>query len=139
MPPGDKSDPLLQTEQPLQLISIYEEFYSKVGFNPPWIGYYIMDGDKVAGTCGFTGKPVHNQVEIAYWTFAGYEGQGIATEACRHLILIAREASPGITITAKTEPRYNASTRILKKLGFMYRGVVQDHEIGDAWQWELHA
>lgn len=135
----DRSEPLLQSEQCQQLISIYEEFYSKIGYNPPWIGYYIFADNQIAGTCGFAGKPVHNQAEIAYWTFAGFEGQGIATEACKHLIALARKAEPGITITAKTEPGNNASGSILKKLGFIYKGVVQDHEIGDAWQWELHA
>jgi RimJ/RimL family protein N-acetyltransferase len=75
-------------------------------------------------------------VEIAYWTFPAFEGQGIASFVCRELVAISQKADPTLVITAKTRPEHNASTKILQKNGFRHAGVVQDHEIGDAWLWE---
>jgi RimJ/RimL family protein N-acetyltransferase len=123
------------TEDCRNLLSVYAGFYSRTGINPPWTGYLICDADTVYGTCGFTAQPDHNRVELAYYTFKPFEGRGIASFGCGELIAIARNEQPGIIITAKTEPRENASTSILKKHGFRYSGIVQDHEIGDAWEW----
>lgn len=74
-------------------------------------------------------------MEIAYWTFAEFEGLGIASHGCRELVSMARRADPGLTITAKTAPEHNASTKILTNNGFAFTGIVQDEEIGDAWLW----
>ena len=53
------------------------------------------------------------------------------------MVRLARAVDRSLTLTAKTEPQENASTRILRKHGFEQAGMVQDHEIGDAWLWEL--
>lgn len=42
-----------------------------------------------------------------------------------------------ITVIAKTAPEKNASTKILERNGFVFSTIVQDHEIGDAWEWVL--
>jgi RimJ/RimL family protein N-acetyltransferase len=76
-------------------------------------------------------------VEIAYWTFNEFEGQGIASFACRELVKISQNADPNVIITAKTAPEHNASTKIVEKNGFVFTEVVQDEEIGDAWLWTL--
>jgi RimJ/RimL family protein N-acetyltransferase len=89
------------------------------------------------GAAGFNGRPENNVVEISYYTFKEYEGKGYAALACKELIRIANYQNPGLIICAKTAPEENASTRILRKNGFIYRKIVQDHEIGDAWLWEL--
>ncbi|MCB0789756.1 MAG: hypothetical protein KDB75_10660, partial [Flavobacteriales bacterium] len=60
-----------------------------------------------------------------------------ATWACGAMVRLARAVDRSLTLTAKTEPQENASTRILRKHGFEQAGIVQDHEIGDAWLWEL--
>jgi len=119
------------------MLRAYAEYYPKVGYHKPWIGYWVKRADAIAGTCGFVSPPAGNRVEIAYGTFGEFEGQGVATYACGALIALAREADPTLVITAKTAPELNASTRILKRYGFEFTGVVQDHEIGDAWEWVL--
>jgi len=118
-----------------QLLEIYAGYYPIIGFNPPWVGYAILDQQKLVGSCGFTGKPQDGKVELAYWTFEEFEGKGIASFACKSLIEIALEENPEINIIAKTAPDKNASTRILEKNGFVFTEIVQDHEIGDAWLW----
>lgn len=129
--------PAFASEQCQSLFDTYEGFYSRVGFEPPWIGYFILKRDEVAGCCGFAGKPHKGTVEVAYYTFKEFESQGIATAACRLLIQVAVSHDPFLTIKAKTAPEKNASTRILKKNGFEFSGTVRDHEIGNAWLWVL--
>jgi RimJ/RimL family protein N-acetyltransferase len=133
----DRNRPEFNTGNCIQLIDSMYEFYQRVGFHPPWIGYFAWQNGIVVGTGAFVGRPENNRVEISYWTFPEMQGNGIASETCRKLIEIARTHQPGIVITAKTEPRENASTRVLQKNGFVYSQIVQDHEIGDAWEWVL--
>jgi RimJ/RimL family protein N-acetyltransferase len=53
------------------------------------------------------------------------------------MVKLVKQTDPDIIVTAKTVPEHNPSTRILDKNGFQFMGVVQDHEIGDAWSWQL--
>jgi len=118
-----------------QLLGMYDDFYPKIGFNTPWVGYFVVRQDQIVGSCGFVGQPKDGKVEIAYWTFKEFEGQGIASFACKELIAIACQASPGVTITAKTAPEHNALTKILENNNFVFTEIVQDEEIGEAWLW----
>ena len=133
----DKTDPLFESADCQALLQMYDDYYPKIGFRLPWVAYLIVEQDQVLGSCSFTGQPAEGKVEIAYWTFAPFEGQGVASFACRELIKIAQSADPSVTVTAKTAPEHNASTRILAKNGFVFTEIVQDEEIGDAWLWEL--
>lgn len=120
-----------------EIFKAYPAYYHKVGYHLPWIGYWVMREGSVVGVGGFVSKPVEGKVEIAYGTNKEFERQGVASFACKTLIAIAWQNDPALLITAKTEPRQNASTTVLKRNGFKYAGVVQDHEIGDAWLWTL--
>lgn len=133
----NKSDPLFQSEDCQTILTIYDDYYPQIGFNLPWVAYLIIRDDKVVGICSFTGKPNDGKVEIAYWTFKEFEGQGIASYACQELVKIAQNADLKVVITAKTAPEHNASTKILSKNGFVFKEIVQDEEIGDAWLWVL--
>jgi GNAT superfamily N-acetyltransferase len=57
--------------------------------DPRWWGYLAVhptDRD-VVGTCGFRAGPDANgEVEIAYFTFPGFEGQGVATAMAWRLL-----------------------------------------------------
>lgn len=122
----------IDCQQPLQM---YNDFYPKIGFNTPWIGYFIVRQDKIVGSCSFVGQPQDGKVEVSYWIFKEFEGQGIASFACKELVKIAKQTDPNVTITAKTAPEHNASTKILKNNNFAFTEIVQDEEIGDAWLW----
>src|SRR5687767_7688979 len=111
----DKTDPLFESADCQTLLHIYEDYYPKTGFNVPWVGYLVVRQNQAVGSCGFVGQPKDGKVEIAYWTFKEFEGQGIASFACTALIKIAQHTDPEVTITAKTAPEQNASTRILEK------------------------
>lgn len=134
----DKQDEIYNTPECQQLIQSMEGFYPTVGFKIPWVGYFVFRNEQIVGTGSFIGRPKDGKVEIAYWTFKEFEGQGIASFTCSELINIALRTDPEIVITAKTAPGHNASTKILENNGFVFSEIVQDEEIGDAWLWVLN-
>jgi len=111
--------------------------YERVGFVPPWLGYLAVSGELNVGICGYTAPPKSGEVEIAYFTFPGFEGRGIATRMAHELLSLARATEPGVVVTAQTRPEQSASTRVLSKLGFRNRGTVVHPEDGEVWEWEL--
>ena len=113
------------------------EMYKIEGYLPPWIGYLAIDGDDCIGTCAFKTPPVNGRVEIAYFTFPGKEGRGIASQMAKCLINLARHEVPGICIYAQTLPEQNASTHILEKLRFRKIATLAHPEDGIVWEWEL--
>lgn len=131
----DKTDPLFESADCQTLVQMYEDYYPKIGFNLPWVAYVVVRQNQIVGSCGFTGQANDGKVEIAYWTFKEFEKQGIASFACKELIKIAQNADQKVTVTAKTAPEHNASTKILENNKFIFTKIVQDDEIGDAWLW----
>jgi [ribosomal protein S5]-alanine N-acetyltransferase len=101
------------------------------------IGYFVINKNQIVGCCGFKGQPNEGKVEIAYWTFQGFESQGVASFSCKELVSISQQFDPTVIITATTAPEHNASTKILQNNGFTFTEIVQDDEIGDAWLWVL--
>jgi len=133
----DKSNVIYSSDNCQIILNSYDDYYQVIGYVLPWIGYFVIRQNDIVGSCGFTGQPKEGKVEIAYWTFKEFEGQGIASFSCKELVSISRQTDPTLTITAKTAPEQNASTKILQKNGFKFIEIVQDHEIGDAWLWTL--
>lgn len=134
---ADKSKEIFGSDNCQMILKSCDELYLKIGYNFPWVGYFVMNENQIVGSCGFTGQPKDGEVEIAYWTFQQYERQGVSTFSCKQLVLISQLADPAITITAKTAPEHNASSKILQNSGFKFEKIVQDDEIGDAWFWVL--
>ena len=121
----DYQDILLQTIQ----------FFNKIGYNPPWIGYFAEKDGLMVGSAGFKGISKDNVVEVAYGTFPQYRSQGVGTEICRQLVLLALKTDSNIKITARTLPEENHSAKILRKNGFELLGTIWDEEDGDVWEW----
>jgi [ribosomal protein S5]-alanine N-acetyltransferase len=48
---------------------------------------------------------------------------------------IAKAAAPDVSVTAQTLPEESASTRVLRKLGFVLKGLVIDPAAGAVWEW----
>jgi hypothetical protein len=120
----NKANELFASVDCQKIISIYEDYYQKIGYNLPWVGYFVLRENQIVGCCGFTGQPKDGKVEIASFS-------------CKELISIANQTDPTVIITAKTVPEYNASTKILQNFRFTFSEIVQDEEIGDAWLWIL--
>ncbi len=116
-------------------IRLTMDYYKKVGFEPPWIGYYASNDGKLVGAAGFKGKPKNAKVEIAYGTFPQWRQQGIGTKICGKLVTLAMKTDPSITVLARTLPEENHSTKILRKNNFELLGTVMDEEDGAVWEW----
>src|SRR6476646_8559117 len=56
--------------------------------SPDWFGHFAIEGasQRLIGICSLKGPPVDGTVEIAFYTFPGFEGRGVATEMARFLL-----------------------------------------------------
>ena len=111
------------------------KMYECSGYHPPWIGYLARRGEQYVGTCAFKSAPKNGAVELAYMTFPPFQGQGVATQMAHGLLDIARSADPFLVLMAYTRPERNASTTILRKLGFRLVGTVEHPDDGTVWEW----
>ena len=116
---------------------VYAQLYSKNGYNVPWIGYFILNGDEIVGVGGYKGTPRDNKIEIAYGVLPEKEGKGFATEICKQLIVIALSVNPNMRVFARTLREESPSTSILRKNNFKFIGTVEDSEDGQVWEWEF--
>ncbi|MFI5154120.1 MAG: GNAT family N-acetyltransferase, partial [Chitinophagales bacterium] len=111
------------------------EYYKTVGFNPPWVGYFVKMNNDFVGSAGYKGKPVNHKIEIAYGTFPEFQRRGVATAICREMVNLALETDPSLIISARTLPEFNYSTKVLMKNGFKFSGAVWDKDDGEVWEW----
>ena len=100
----------------------------------PWVGYLAEKNGVFVGTCAYKSSPENGEVEIAYFTFPEYEGQGVATLMAQWLINIANQHGVSC-VKAQTLPEKNASVRILETLNFVFVGSVDHPEDGKVWEW----
>ena len=77
------------------------------------------------------------RVEIAYYTFGPYEGQGHAKGMARALITTALSSHLVRRVIAHKLPEYNPSTSVLRSVGMGFVGEVHDLEDGPVWRWQL--
>lgn len=100
----------------------------------PWVGYLAEKNGVFVGTCAYKSSPENGEVEIAYFTFPEYEGQGVATLMAQWLLNIANQHGVSY-VKAQTLPEKNASVRILERLNFVFVGSVDHPEDGKVWEW----
>lgn len=128
----------IKNKECLEVLGVYPAYYRRVGYHPPWIGYFVtFDGEEMIGVGGFKGAPKDGRVEIAYGTFEKFEGNGIGTAICRQLVLLALQTDPSVTVAARTLKDGHASMRILQKNGFTCIGIVNDEDDGEVLEWHF--
>ncbi|MBX7061556.1 MAG: GNAT family N-acetyltransferase [Pyrinomonadaceae bacterium] len=111
------------------------DLFGRIGFEPPWIGYIAVADGRAVGGGAFVGAPKDGFVEIAYYTLESEQGQGFASRTTASLVAIARDHSPEIGLKAFTLQEENASTKILRRLGFSIVGTAEDADAGEVWEW----
>lgn len=104
---------------------------------PEWFGYLVVEEEtrQMVGTCSLKGPPVDGAVEIAYYSFPGFEGRGIGTEMARFLVEHASTLPDVTAVIAHTAAERNASTRILEKIGMRLAGEEEEDGMR-VWRWE---
>jgi len=130
-----KDDDFPIAEMARSVLDMTLQMYEQAGFVAPWGGYFATKDSRLVGTCGFKGSPKEGFVEIAYFTFPDFEGQGIATAMGRGLVDIAQASDPKIVVTAQTLVAPDASHRILGKLGFTAGEIIQHPDDGPVVEW----
>lgn len=127
------------TDTICEVAGMQARMYETHGAESPWFGYLVQDDQTtdIVGVCSFKGVPVQGVVEIAYFTFPGYEGQGWGGDMATALVDLALGEDAIETVIAYTLAEENPSTKILKRLGFEHTGTLEDPEEGSIWQWAL--
>lgn len=98
-----------------------------------WGGYLFVIGDLVVGNGGFAGPPNEvGCVEIGYEIAPALRNLGHATAAARRLVALAWERGARQVI-AHTAAEWNASNRVLDKLGMRFRAALPNPELGSVW------
>jgi len=135
--PNDPTGEEGASELVQQVRAATRELYERRGYVPPWTCYLAVDdAGHAIGTCGFVGPPANGEVEVAYFTFPGGEGRGLATWMAGELVAIAAETlSDTASVIAHTLPGEGASTRILRKHGFTCLGPFMHPTDGEVWKW----
>lgn len=103
-----------------------------------WWNYFIIrkNDQMLIGTCGFKGPPaVLPEVEIGYEIADDCQNQGFATEAAGALTQLALAHEAVESVLAHTLAEENASVAVLRKLGFVFEGELEDIEEGKVWLW----
>jgi [ribosomal protein S5]-alanine N-acetyltransferase len=120
-----------------EVVKATVDLYSRRGYVVPWIGYLAVEANKIVGACGFAGPPIDLEAEVAYFTFPGNEGRGVATRMAGELLRISRSAAAQarVRFIAHTLPEECASTSVLRKLGFSFECEINHPEDGPIWKW----
>jgi RimJ/RimL family protein N-acetyltransferase len=124
---------------------VREQLASVIGMTPAdmlaagdWGTFFAYESEtrRIVGSCGFKARPnPHGTVEIAYFTFAPFEGRGFATAMASDLVVRALSSIEAADVIAHTLPQDDASTRVLIKCAFQHVGEILDPEDGPVWRW----
>jgi ribosomal-protein-alanine N-acetyltransferase len=123
----------------VQISKAYADLYPSTHAVAPWLGYLAVCSNtgEIVGTCGYTSNPREGTVEIAYFTFPDYEGRGWGGRMASALVKLALSRDEITAVCAHTLREDNASTHILRQLGFVQQGTVIDPDEGPVWRWHL--
>lgn len=123
------------------VLAAMRDLYARRGFVPPWMGYLAVENGVAVGTCGFAAPPDDGVVEIAYFSFPGNEGRGLATRMAAELLALAMPLARQnrYQVIAHTLPEEGPSPVILRKLGFEWLGEIVHPEDGPVWKWRLRS
>ena len=89
------------------------------------------------GLGGFKGAPADGGLEIGYEFAPERRGRGLATEAARGMVARALARPDVDHVLARTLPNENASTKVLRKVGFRFDAETPHPDDGPVWRWRL--
>ena len=105
--------------------------------DPSWSMQFFIDQatGRLLGSGGFAAPPVGRTVEIGYEVAPEFRGRGFGAAAARALVELAVATGAVDHVVAHTLPGPNASTGVLRSLGFGRVADQEDPEVGVVWQW----
>ena len=108
-------------------------------------GILDLDEKKVLGGSGLHTRVGERALEIGYWIRAGYEKQGLATEATAALTRVAFEVNEVQRVEIHCDPRNAASAAVARKVGMVHEATLRERTLDseglrhDAMIWTLLA
>lgn len=106
---------------------------------PPWGGHLFVVDDEVVGNGGFTGPPdPDGRVEIGYEIAPSRRNRGHATAAGRALLGLVWE-NGATQVIAHSLAEWNASNRVMHKIGLQFAEAVPNLEVGTVWRFAAEA
>ena len=95
-----------------------------------WWAIELSESNEFIGSVGLNDiKKEHHRGEIGFWLLPEFWGNGYITEAASNVINVGFETFNLHRIQAWVESGNNGSRQVLKKLGFIYEGILKDYEI----------
>ena len=103
-----------------------------------WYAIWVLqlnDGSGcIVGDLSFKGLNDNVMIEIGYGMKPKYEGKGLMTEAVSAIALWASKQHRVLFIEAEADPNNIASQTVLKKAGFIPKGVIGDEGPRYVWR-----
>jgi [ribosomal protein S5]-alanine N-acetyltransferase len=107
-------------EREERALVFYINLQKERGYSP--YAVILKKNSELIGVCGFNPPYDQKYMELMYHFANKYWGKGYATEAAKACIGYAKENLKSEKIVAFIEPNNEASEKVLKKLGFVYKG-----------------
>lgn len=86
----EENSSFLEAQDCPPIIEAMMDYYQKIGYNFPYVGYFAIDEhENPVGTGGFKGVPKNGEIEIAYHSFGMPKAKGIGTAFFKELVTIA--------------------------------------------------
>ena len=108
-------------EREERALKFYINLQTEKGYSP--YAVILKENSELIGVCGFNPPYDHDHMELMYHFAKIYWGKGYATEAARACIYYARDQLLADKIVAFIDPANQSSEKVLKKLGFVYKGI----------------
>lgn len=114
----------------------YKKMSYEMGGNFAWIGCAVVAGGEVVGDLTLNVRSEeHRGGELGFIVHPRHQGKGYATEAARALLRWAFEEVGFHRVYGRTEPRNEASGRVMEKLGMRKEAhFVENEWVKGEWQ-----
>ncbi|HYG01454.1 MAG TPA: GNAT family N-acetyltransferase [Chryseosolibacter sp.] len=89
------------------------------------------DDYRSLGICGFLKRSYLQHPDLGFAFLPAYVGQGYASEAANTYLVNTKKTLRLKTVLAITTPHNQRSIALLKKLGFLFEGLMKDPSNGD--------
>lgn len=113
-------DPIITTLEGVTnlITNVWLSDYKKYGFGR--FAVVFKETNTIIGFCGVKYLQELDEIDLGYRFTPEYWGMGIATEASKAILKYAFNALALTRLVASVFPENNASSNVLKKLGFQY-------------------
>lgn len=88
----------------------------------------LRESNQSIGMCGLLKRPELEEVDIGYALLDQYAGKGYALEAASETIAVGHQSHQLKKIAAVTSPDNSNSIRLLEKLGFKFKKMIQFYD-----------